>query len=102
MLSKINDTDVTATCREIKKEIKMKATNIQLQMQKQNGMLFELTKDTTCACCGRKLNEKSTVWLEQSFVTAKFYIDNVVPQKDSQGYFPFGMTCAKKIAEATY
>jgi hypothetical protein len=34
--------------------------------------------------------------------TNKFYITNVVPQEKSQGYKPFGLTCAKKIALSVY
>ena len=56
----------------------------------------------TCSCCGRVLNTAKAVWLEQSTVTSKFYLKDVVPSEDSQGYFAFGKSCAKKIALSVY
>jgi|688.fasta_scaffold1137499_1 hypothetical protein len=56
----------------------------------------------TCACCGKVLNTAKAVWLEGSTVTSKYYLKDVVPAEDSQGYFAFGITCAKKVALTTY
>ena len=56
----------------------------------------------TCSCCGKVLNMSKSIWLELSVVTSKYYLKNVVPKDDSQGYFPFGITCAKKIALTIY
>ena len=77
----------------------MKATKNQV-LQQQSKM--QINNDEVCTCCGKKLKQQGSVWLECSFVTNKYYIDNVVPQQDSQGYFPFGLTCAKKVALAVY
>ena len=56
----------------------------------------------TCACCGKVLNTAKAVWLEASTVTSKYYLKDVVPAEDSQGYFAFGRTCAKNVALAVY
>lgn len=77
----------------------MKATKQQLLNQQSKMVISE---DDICTCCGKKLKQQSATWLECSFVTNKYYIDNVVPQQESQGYFPFGITCAKKVALTVY
>ena len=77
----------------------MPVTKNQLKLQQSK---MEIANDDVCTCCGKKLNQTSAVWLECSFVTNKYYLDNVVPSQDSQGYFPFGLTCAQKIASASY
>jgi hypothetical protein len=56
----------------------------------------------TCNCCGKVLNAAKAVWLEQSWVTCKVYLKDLVPEQDSQGYFAFGRTCAKKVALTVY
>jgi hypothetical protein len=56
----------------------------------------------TCACCGKVLNTAKAVWLEQSTSKSKYYLKDVVPTNDSQGYFAFGITCAKKVALTVY
>jgi hypothetical protein len=76
----------------------MKATKEQVLAQQSK---MQLEKYDVCACCGKSLKGKAA-WLELSFKTNKYYIDNVVPQEESQGYFPFGLTCAKKVALAVY
>ena len=76
----------------------MKATKEQVLAQQSKMQLDEYD---VCACCGKKLKGKAA-WLELSFITNQYYIDNVVPSHESQGYFPFGLTCAKKVALASY
>lgn len=56
----------------------------------------------TCACCGKALNTAKAVWLEQSTSKSKYYLRDLVPSSDSQGYFAFGITCAKKAALSVY
>jgi hypothetical protein len=56
----------------------------------------------TCACCGKVLNTAKAVWLEQSTSKSKYYLRDLVPSNDSQGYFAFGITCAKKAALSVY
>jgi len=48
------------------------------------------------------LKTNKAVWLELSTKTSKYYLKDVVPEQDSQGYFPFGITCAKKAALTIY
>jgi|APGre2960657404_1045060.scaffolds.fasta_scaffold221000_1 hypothetical protein len=77
----------------------MKVTKQQLDAQPK----YEVDSDVDfCHCCNKVLKSNKTVWLEQSIETTKFYITNVVPQEKSQGYKPFGLTCAKKIALSVY
>ena len=56
----------------------------------------------TCACCGKVLNTAKAVWLEASTEKKGYFLKNVVPSQDSQGYFALGRTCAKNIALTTY
>jgi hypothetical protein len=77
----------------------MKATFKQVKAQQSK---MEISADDVCTCCGKPLKQAGSVWLECSFITNKYYIDNVVPSHESQGYFPFGLTCAKKVALAVY
>jgi hypothetical protein len=77
----------------------MKATVEQVKAQQSK---MTISEDDVCTCCGKPLKQAGAAWLELSFITNKYYIDNVVPQQESQGYFPFGLTCAKKIALAVY
>lgn len=77
----------------------MKATSKQLKLQQSK---MEVSSDDVCTCCGKALKQAGGVWLELSFITNKYYIDDVVPKQESQGYFPFGMTCAKKVALTVY
>jgi hypothetical protein len=79
----------------------MKVTQQQLDAQPKFNNSTE-DDPYTCACCGKVLNTAKAVWLEQSHVTNKFYLKGVVPEQDSQGYFAFGLTCAKKVALTTY
>jgi hypothetical protein len=55
-----------------------------------------------CHCCNKVLKSNKTIWLEQSIVTNKFYLKDLVPAQESQGYKPFGSTCAKKVALTVY
>ena len=48
-----------------------------------------------CTCCGRQLNDANIVWLELDQRT-NTYRDRGVPERHSQGWFPFGVDCAKK------
>lgn len=50
-----------------------------------------------CRCCERELNPVKIVWLELSFKTGKWYDAEHCPAEESQGHFPFGAACAKKI-----
>ena len=77
----------------------MQVTKNQLKLQQSK---MEITNDDVCTCCGKQLKQAGAVWLELSFITNKYYIDDVVPSQDSQGYFPFGLTCAQKVASASY
>ena len=79
----------------------MKITKQQLDAQPR---FDNATEDDpyTCSCCGKVLNTAKAVWLEQSHVTSSFYLKDIVPEEDSQGYFAFGRTCAKNIAKTSY
>jgi len=55
-----------------------------------------------CGCCGKVLNTSKAVWLEQSTSKSKYYLKDLVPAEDSQGYFAFGRSCAKKVALTVY
>ena len=79
----------------------MKVTKQQLEAQPKFDNSSE-DDPYTCACCGKVLNTAKAVWLEGSTETSKYYLKDVVPTEHSQGYFAFGLTCAKKVALATY
>lgn len=58
--------------------------------------------DRFCTCCERKLKGK-VAWLELDQRTDTYHDLGGVPEEKSQGWFPFGMTCAKKLlANATH
>jgi hypothetical protein len=48
-----------------------------------------------CTCCGRELKRKFR-WLELDQRTDTYHDAGDVPQDRSQGWFPFGLACAKK------
>lgn len=51
-----------------------------------------------CEHCGRGLkDETKTVWLELSFKTRRWYPAHQCPPEESNGHFPFGEDCARKI-----
>ena len=52
-----------------------------------------------CEHCGKKLNPERTVWLELNCLTLKYTDPNISPLPDdvSQGIFPIGTSCAKKL-----
>ena len=50
----------------------------------------------TCTCCDRKLNGQ-VAWLELDQRDDTYHDHGGVPPEKSQGWFPFGMTCARKI-----
>jgi hypothetical protein len=50
-----------------------------------------------CECCGRELNKSKMVWLEKSFKTNRWYAPGECPPEESQGCFPFGAACGKKV-----
>jgi hypothetical protein len=49
-----------------------------------------------CTHCKKPL-EKSVAWLELDQRTNKYHCLGDVPSDQSQGWFPFGVSCAKKI-----
>ena len=52
----------------------------------------------TCECCGKELNAARMLELDQR--TNTYHDLGGVPDNKSQGWFPFGLTCAKrKVAE---
>lgn len=54
-----------------------------------------------CTCCGKKLTGKRIAWLELDQRTNTYHDFGGVPESKSQGWFPFGITCAKsEIAKA--
>lgn len=56
-----------------------------------------------CTCCGRDLTGHAARMLELDQRTDTYHDFRDVPGDRSQGWFPFGLTCAKKkIAEALH
>lgn len=49
-----------------------------------------------CTCCDRALKGKVR-WLEMDQRTNTYHDFGGVPAEHSQGWFPFGLTCAKKL-----
>lgn len=48
-----------------------------------------------CTCCEKKLTKKFA-WLELDQRTDEYHDSGDVPLDNSQGWFPFGLHCAKK------
>lgn len=66
------------------------------------GKLEDLDVAKFCTKCDAPLNPKKTVWLEldQRNWTYHDFLGGV-PEEHSQGWFPFGSDCAKRLrAEA--
>ena len=53
--------------------------------------------DLHCEHCGQRLDRDKAVWLEFSFRTGRWYHAEQCPPDESQGYFPFGRACARKV-----
>jgi hypothetical protein len=49
-----------------------------------------------CRHCERPL-KRSFVWLELNCMTGEYSDANDIPEAESQGWFPIGTTCAKKL-----
>lgn len=49
-----------------------------------------------CTCCDKPLNPDRTQWLEYDLRISAYHDAGGVPQADSQGWFPFGPSCAKR------
>jgi len=59
---------------------------------------YELTEgERYCTCCKRDLSGHSVRMLELDQRTNTFHDFRDVPEDSSQGWFPFGMTCARKL-----
>ncbi len=48
-----------------------------------------------CTCCERRIKGK-VAWLELDQRTDTYHDRGDVPPEKSQGWFPFGLTCARK------
>jgi hypothetical protein len=53
-----------------------------------------------CTCCERDLSGHAFRWLELDRRTDTYHDLGGVPADKSQGWFPFGLTCAKKLVAA--
>lgn len=53
-----------------------------------------------CTCCERQLKAKFA-WLELDQRTNTYHDKGGVPAEKSQGWFPFGMTCARNQLRST-
>lgn len=51
----------------------------------------------TCTCCERDLSGHAVRMLEYDQRTWTYHDLSDVPADESQGWFPFGLTCAKKL-----
>lgn len=58
-----------------------------------------MNDDLFCQECGKKLDPIKAVWLELSTETGEYYFGDPLPEAESQGGFPFGKDCAKKIGK---
>jgi hypothetical protein len=65
------------------------------------GTFTELSAgERHCTCCKRDLSGHAFRWLELDQRTQTYHDDGDVPADRSQGWFPFGLTCAKKLVAA--
>lgn len=49
-----------------------------------------------CTCCERPLKSK-VAWLEKEISTGRYHDRGGIPAENSQGWFPFGLTCARRL-----
>ena len=59
--------------------------------------------DFVCECCERELNPKTLTWLELNAVTCEYARPGKAKWSDSdesQGCFPFGQACARRILKS--
>lgn len=49
-----------------------------------------------CECCGRELNPAKTTYLHLNSSTGRYGVEDL-PDIHSQGWFPFGWACARKV-----
>lgn len=54
--------------------------------------------DRFCECCKKPLIAK-VAWLELDQRVDAYHDLGGVPEENSQGWFPFGMTCARKLKQ---
>lgn len=52
-----------------------------------------------CTHCGKQLRS-NVAWLELDRRTDTYHDFGGVPEDKSQGWFPFGMTCARKLLKS--
>jgi hypothetical protein len=71
------------------------------QMARWNVAASDLEEaERYCTCCERDLSGHAVRMLELDQRTDTYHDFGGVPENRSQGWFPFGLTCArKKIAE---
>lgn len=50
-----------------------------------------------CTCCERDLSGHAVRMLEMDQRSQTYHDIGDVPEEASQGWFPFGLTCAKKL-----
>lgn len=53
--------------------------------------------DRYCTCCERDLSGHAFRYLELDQRSDTYHDFNDVPAERSQGWFPFGLTCARKL-----
>lgn len=62
------------------------------------GTAAELSSsERYCTCCQRDLSGHALRWLEFDQRTQTYHDLGNVPADKSQGWFPFGLKCAKKL-----
>lgn len=64
------------------------------------GTFKELSEsEHYCTCCERDLSGHALRWLELDQRTNTYHDFRDVPEDRSQGWFPFGLTCARKLVK---
>ena len=65
-----------------------------------NGRTSDLpANERYCTCCGRELSAAHRM-LEHDQRSDAYHDFRDVPEDQSQGWFPFGLTCAQKLVDA--
>ena len=60
-------------------------------------MILTQSPTESCERCDRKLRTTETVYLEFNTRTNRYQTEGTVPAGDSQGAFPFGKVCARRV-----
>ena len=67
------------------------------QLERNENRAWRATDNDNCVCCGRPINNEDAFYVHMSTDWDMIHNDANVRDEDSQGCFPLGDGCAKKV-----